>query len=76
MSVLSLLASIGGAIIFEGIFFLARIGESMDSGATLNDIPVLMGDLAITVGLYQVGLILLDLTYGFMDPRIKVGGKA
>jgi peptide/nickel transport system permease protein len=35
-----------------------------------------MGDLAVTVGLYQLGLIMLDLTYGFMDPRIKVGGKA
>jgi peptide/nickel transport system permease protein len=41
-----------------------------------NDIPVLMGDLAITIGLYQAGLVILDLTYGFLDPRIKVGGKA
>jgi len=34
-----------------------------------------MGDLAITTGLYQAGLIILDLVYGFLDPRIKVGGK-
>jgi peptide/nickel transport system permease protein len=35
-----------------------------------------MGDLTITTGIYQIGLIILDLSYGFMDPRIKVGGKA
>lgn len=76
MSVLSLLASIGGAIIFEGIFSWPGLGNLYWIAVQQNDIPVLMGDLAITVGLYQVGLILLDLTYGFMDPRIKVGGKA
>ena len=76
MSVLSLLASIGGAIIFEGIFSWPGLGNLYWIAVQQNDIPVLMGDLAITVGLYQVGLILLDLTYEFMDPRIKVGGKA
>ncbi|OQB97244.1 MAG: Inner membrane ABC transporter permease protein YejB [Spirochaetes bacterium ADurb.Bin110] len=76
MSVLSLLASIGGAIIFEGIFSWPGLGNLYWIAVQQNDIPVLMGDLAITVGLYQIGLILLDLTYGFMDPRIKVGGKA
>jgi peptide/nickel transport system permease protein len=35
-----------------------------------------MANLAITTGLYQAGLVILDLTYGFLDPRIKVGGKA
>jgi len=76
MSVLQLLSSIGGAIIFEGIFSWPGLGNLYWIAVQQNDIPVLMGDLAVTVGLYQIGLILLDLTYGFMDPRIKVGGKA
>jgi peptide/nickel transport system permease protein len=76
MSVLQLLASISGAIIFEGIFSWPGLGNLYWIAVQQNDIPVLMGDLAITVGLYQLGLIMLDLTYGFMDPRIKVGGKA
>ena len=76
MSVLSLLASISGAIIFEGIFSWPGLGNLYWIAVQQNDIPVLMGDLSITVGIYQIGLIMLDLTYGFMDPRIKVGGKA
>ena len=35
-----------------------------------------MGLLAITTALYIAGLVILDLIYGFLDPRIKVGGKA
>jgi len=43
---------------------------------SLNDVPVLMGDLAVSTGLYMAGLVILDLIYGFLDPRIKVSGKA
>jgi len=76
MSLLSLLASISGSIIFEGIFSWPGLGNLYWIAVQQNDVPVLMGDLAITVGIYQAGLVLLDLTYGFLDPRIKVGGKA
>ena len=31
--------------------------------------------LAITTGLYICGLVILDLIYGLLDPRIKVGGR-
>ncbi|PKL07458.1 MAG: ABC transporter permease, partial [Spirochaetae bacterium HGW-Spirochaetae-7] len=76
MALLSLLASLSGAIIFEGIFSWPGLGNLYWVAVQQNDIPVLMGDLAITTGIYQAGLVLLDLIYGFLDPRIKVGGKA
>lgn len=76
MILLSFLTSMSGAIIFEGIFSWPGLGNLYWIAVQQNDIPVLMGDLAITTGLYQGGLILLDLIYGFLDPRIKVGGKA
>lgn len=76
MALLSLLASISGSIIFEGIFSWPGLGNLYWIAIQQNDIPVLLADLAITTGIYQAGLIFLDLTYGFLDPRIKVGGKA
>lgn len=75
MILLSFLASMSGSIIFEGIFSWPGLGQLYWIAVQQNDIPVLMGDLAITTGLYQAGLIILDLVYGFLDPRIKVGGK-
>ncbi len=76
ISLLSLLASFSGAIIFEGIFSWPGLGNLYWVAVQQNDIPVLMGDLALTTGIYQAGLVILDLIYGFLDPRIKVGGKA
>lgn len=76
MALLSLLASLSGAIIFEGIFSWPGLGNLYWIAVQQNDVPVLMGDLAITTGIYQGGLVFLDLIYGFLDPRIKVGGKA
>ncbi|MDH7483935.1 MAG: ABC transporter permease [Spirochaetales bacterium] len=76
LALLSLLASISGSIIFEGIFSWPGLGNLYWVSIQQNDIPVLLGDLALTTGIYQAGLVILDLTYGFMDPRIKVGGKA
>jgi peptide/nickel transport system permease protein len=76
MSILGLLGSIGGAIVFEGIFSWPGLGNLYWIAVQQNDVPVLLADLSITIGLTQMGLILLDLIYGFLDPRIKVGGKA
>ena len=76
MSIMNLLVSFSGAIIFEGIFSWPGMGNLYWVALQQNDIPVLMGNLSITTLLYMSGLILLDLIYGFLDPRRKVGGKA
>lgn len=76
MVLLSLIASMSGAVIYEGIFSWPGLGNLYWTALQQSDIPVLMGDLAFSTGLYQLGLIFLDLIYGFLDPRIKVGGKA
>lgn len=76
MVLLGLLGTLSGSIIFEGIFSWPGLGNLYWIAVQQNDIPVLMGNLAITVGIYQAGLVILDLTYGFLDPRIKTGGKA
>ncbi|MCX7024988.1 MAG: ABC transporter permease [Spirochaetes bacterium] len=75
MSLLGLLGSFSGAIIFEGIFSWPGLGNLYWIAVQQSDIPVLMGDLALTTAIFQVGYIILDLTYGFLDPRIKVGGN-
>ncbi|WP_295160775.1 ABC transporter permease [uncultured Brachyspira sp.] len=75
ITLLGLLGSIAGSIIFEGIFSWSGLGNLYWISVQQNDIPVLMGNLAITTALYQFGLVVLDISYGFLDPRIKVGGR-
>lgn len=76
MALLSLLSSIGGNLVIEGIFSWPGLGNLYWIAIEQNDIPVLMGNLAITTALYMFGLVALDLIYGYLDPRIKVGGTA
>lgn len=76
MSIMSLMGSIGGGLIFEGIFSWPGMGNLYWIAVQQNDIPVLMGNLAFTTAFYLASYVVLDLIYGFLDPRIKVGGKA
>lgn len=76
LSVISLFSSIGGNLVFEGIFQWPGMGNLYWTAIEQNDIPVLMGNLSVTTLFNVVGFVLLDVIYGFLDPRIKVGGKA
>ena len=76
ITVLSLFSSISGNIIVEGIFGWPGIGNQYFVAVQQNDVPVLMGTLSIQTLFNVVGFFLLDILYGFLDPRIKVGGKA
>lgn len=76
LAVLSLFASISGNIIIEGIFSWPGIGNLYFEAVSQNDVPVLMGTLSIQTLVNMVGFVALDIVYGLIDPRIKVGGKA
>jgi peptide/nickel transport system permease protein len=76
IALLSLLSSVFGSIVFEGIFSWPGMGNLYWIALEQSDVPVILGLLAVTTGLYIAGLVLLDLIYGFLDPRIKAGGRA
>jgi peptide/nickel transport system permease protein len=76
LAILSLFSSIAGNIIVEGIFGWPGIGNLYFIAVQQSDVPVLMGTLSIETFLNMIGFVLLDLVYGLLDPRIKVGGKA
>lgn len=76
LAILGLFSSIAGNIIVEGIFGWPGIGNLYFIAVQQNDVPVLMGTLAIETFINMLGFVLLDLIYGLLDPRIKVGGGA
>ncbi|MCX8058935.1 MAG: ABC transporter permease [Spirochaetes bacterium] len=76
MVLLGLFGSLGGAIIFEGIFSWPGMGNLYWIALQQNDLAVVMGNVSINIFLFMIGLVILDVIYGLLDPRIKVGGKA
>ena len=75
MILMSILGSFGGSLVLEAIFNWPGMGNLYLVATQQNDIPVLMGNLALTTALYISGIVFLDIIYGVLDPRIKVGGK-
>jgi len=62
---------IGGTAIIEVIFVLPGMGSLIVDSITVRDYPVISGVmLFLGSGLVLVNLV-VDLTYGFLDPRIR-----
>ncbi len=66
-------ALIGGSVIIETIFSLPGMGRLAFEAVLSRDYPLIMGNVAIASLLTLAGLILSDLLYTLVDPRIKLG---
>ena len=72
---LSLPGLIGGSIIVESIFAIPGMGQLMVQAVFERDYPVIMGNLVIVSTLTLVANLIADVTYSFVDPRIRVGAR-
>lgn len=73
MSILSLTGSLGGAIISETVFSWPGMGNLYWIALQGGDIPVLLGLTFILTFIYLIALVVIDLVYGLLDPRVRVG---
>jgi peptide/nickel transport system permease protein len=64
---------IGGTVIMESIFVLPGMGKFLLDAITWRDYPVIQGiNLFLATGVILLNLV-IDLLYGFLDPRIRYG---
>jgi len=68
---LSLPGLIGGGIIFETIFAWPGMGRLSYQAVMARDYPVIMGVGVIAAFLTLLGNLIADITYAFVDPRIR-----
>ena len=62
---------LGGAVLTETIFRLAGVGTALFDAITGRDYPVVQGLTVVIAGIYVVVNLLVDLSYGYLDPRIR-----
>lgn len=65
---------VGGALLIETVFAWPGIGRLGYEAVTQRDYPVILGLLIFTGTLTIVGNLLADITYAFVDPRVKLEG--
>ena len=71
---LDLAFAIAGVIQVETVFRWPGIGRLMYESVLKRDYPVLQGLFLVFAVVIVLANLLVDLTYGYLDPRIKVGG--
>lgn len=65
-------AVITGSVVIESIFDVPGIGRYFVNGALNRDYPVVMGVVVFYAVLIISLNLMVDLLYGFLDPRVKV----
>lgn len=65
----------GSSIIIEQIFTYPAIGYATYNALIQRDYPLLMGSFIFFTTLTVLGILLADLTYGIIDPRVNTGGE-
>lgn len=62
---------VGGTVVIESVFSFPGIGNYMLTGINGFDYPVVRGCVLILAAVSAFMTLVVDLTYGFLDPRIK-----
>ena len=66
---------LGGSVLTESVFAWPGIGRYMVQSIQGRDIPSVMGCIIIFAISFALINLLVDLIYGFIDPRIKAQYK-
>lgn len=68
-------ALISGSVIVESIFSIPGMGQLAFQALIARDYPLIMAELVLAAVLTMVGLLLVDIMYAFVDPRIAFSKK-
>ena len=64
---------IGGLVVVEVLFIYQGVGKLLFDAARNADFPLLAGGVLVVGAAFQVSMLLADLAYSWLNPRIRVG---
>lgn len=67
---------IGSAVLTETVFNWPGLGSRIATSVANRDTPVVLGLTLVVVLVYVIINLLVDLSYAWFDPRIRLGEKA
>lgn len=66
---------LGGSLVIERIFSIPGMGNIMVDAINVKDFPLALGVLFWFSLLSLMTTLIVDLSYGIIDPRIRLGGR-
>jgi peptide/nickel transport system permease protein len=70
---LDLGALLGGAVLTEAVFNLRGLGYQALNGIRTNDLPIILGVTLFAAFFIVIMNLVVDLLYGVIDPRVRLG---
>jgi peptide/nickel transport system permease protein len=64
---------LGGAVVIENVFNLPGLGRLLVQSVVRRDIPVVQGAVMTVAAIEVLVMLLVDLLYVYVDPRIRYG---
>lgn len=64
-------ASLGGAIIIETVFGMPGLGTHIVTAIRQKDVPVVLASTLLLASFFCLIMLVVDILYAFIDPRIK-----
>jgi peptide/nickel transport system permease protein len=65
-------ALLSGAVLTETVFGLAGVGRMLFEAITARDYPIIQAFTVVIAIAYMVINLIVDVSYGFLDPRIRL----
>jgi peptide/nickel transport system permease protein len=64
---------LGGAVVIESVYSLPGVGRLIIGAIQRRDYPIIQGSLLVTAATFVLVNIVVDILYGWLDPRVRHG---
>lgn len=68
--------AVGATLVLEWVFGWPGVGDILLKSATSQDFPLLMASSIVVITIVIIGNFIIDILYGFIDPRIRTGARS
>lgn len=72
---ISFAGMLGGAVVIEQVFNIPGLGRLLVNSVVRRDIPVVQGAVMTVAAIEVLIMLLVDILYVFVDPRIRYGAE-
>ena len=72
---LQLTQAIGGAVLTETVFSINGMGTLIITAISNQDFPIIMGTTLVFGLVFVIGVVVTDISYAYVDPRVSYGGS-
>jgi peptide/nickel transport system permease protein len=63
---------LGGSVVVESVFGIPGLGLLILNAIGMRDYPIVQGAVIVTAALFMLTNLLVDVLYGYLDPRIRL----